>query len=467
MKKQKVTKEKKTGEPNADATPIDAVDSLEVISTEENTVSEESSNGIPDEPAVLTSEEKSSKPDEKTTLKEMVSEISEEHPVSITEDEKDATPQGNSFFSEGNVNIDTDEATDEPVHTDSDTLLNPIDDVSIAGEGESETTETSQQEIPGEEKPAGEKDNATFIRENIEKLIRLKDEHNFTDFWFYVKVMNKSIYELRGIPREDRQKFKEHLGELCDETKKIQDDLKAKVAKTSHLKLARVQQIADEALAFGTSAEDLEKSFFKIEDANKFLREGKVQGEDGEESADMSREHREQAKEIIKSAKEKIFDRKRAIREGNFKKVTDRLNAISDSLLSQGNAKKVFDGIKNLRNEMHHMNLDRSQLREIDQVIETLWKKAREKANTGREQDSKKQISGLEDLLRRKEVFVKTLAQEIKDLNAKWSTVQNDFFKNRVNEWIEEKKEKIETTKKEIESTREKIKFMQEQIART
>jgi hypothetical protein len=210
----------------------------------------------------------------------------------------------------------------------------------------------------------------------------------------------------------------------------------------------------------------LEKSFHKIEEANKFLRDGKVQAEDGEESADMSREHREQAKELIKSARDKIFDRKREIREGNFKKVTERLNSISDSLLSAGRAQRIFEGIKNLRNEMRSMNLDRSQLREIDNVIDTLWKKAREKASTGRVQETKKKIYGLEDLARRKEIFIKTLDKEIKDLNVKWSSVQNDFFKNRVNEWIEEKKQKILETQKELESVHEKIKFFQEQLQR-
>lgn len=335
----------------------------------------------------------------------------------------------------------------------------------------SESEITSSEKLPAPEPPADkapheEKNNSAYISSQVDKLLRLKDEKNFVDFWFYVKELNKMIFTLRGLQKEERLKFKERIGELCEETKKVQDELKTKIAKTSHLKLERIQQILDEALGFGVTHEELEKSFHKIEEANKFLREGKVQGEDGEESADMSRDHREQAKELIKGAKDKIFDRKREIREGNFKKVTDRLNSISDSLLSQGRAQRIFEGIKNLRNEMRSMNLDRSQLREIDNVIDTLWKKAREKASSGRTLETKKKIYGLEDLARRKEIFIKTLDKEIKDLNVKWSSVQNDFFKNRVNEWIEEKKQKILDTQKEIESVHEKIKFLQEQLQR-
>ena len=117
---------------------------------------------------------------------------------------------------------------------------------------------------------------------------------------------------------------------------------------------------------------------------------------------------------------------------------------------------------------MRLMNLDRSQLREIDNVIETIWKKAREKASTGRVYESKKRITDMQDLARRKEKFIQTLESEIKELNVKWSSnVKNDFFKNRVNEWIEEKKQKIEETKKEMQSIDEKIKFLTEQLNRT
>jgi len=60
----------------------------------------------------------------------------------------------------------------------------------------------------------------------------------------------------------------------------------------------------------------------------------------------------------------------------------------------------------------------------------------------------------------------RALEKEIKDLKDKWDNVKNDFFKNRVNEWIEEKKEKVESTYKEIESVREKINFLNEQMKR-
>ncbi|HYV95317.1 MAG TPA: hypothetical protein VE978_26315 [Chitinophagales bacterium] len=345
----------------------------------------------------------------------------------------------------------------------------PVELEAVSSPKESSRTEAESSVNTPEEKAAPEeKNNAAYLSSQVDKLIRLKDEHNFVDFWFYVKELNKMIFTLRGLQKDERMKFKERIGELCEDAKKMQDELKAKIAKTSHLKLDRIQQMVDEAISFGTSHEEMEKSFHKIEEANKFLREGKVQAEDGEESADMSRDHREKAKEIIKGAKDKIFDRKREIREGNFKKVTQRLNAISDSLMSQGRPQKVFDGIKSLRNEMRLMNLDRSQLREIDNVIETIWKKAREKASTGRVYESKKRITDMQDLARRKEKFIQTLESEIKELNVKWSSnVKNDFFKNRVNEWIEEKKQKIEETKKEMQSIDEKIKFLTEQLNRT
>src|SRR5207344_2589014 len=121
----------------------------------------------------------------------------------------------------------------------------------------------------------------------------------------------------------------------------------------------------------------------KIEEANKFFKEGTVESEEGEVSADMSREDREQAKELLRTGKDKILDRKRGVREENFKVVTDKLTSISDQLLSSTKPHKIFDSIKKLRIDMKAMTLDRSQLREIDDVIETIWKKAREKSSAG------------------------------------------------------------------------------------
>jgi len=155
---------------------------------------------------------------------------------------------------------------------------------------------------PAAEKPAGEHgDNVAFVNSQIEKLIGLKDEKNFSDFWFYVRELNKMIFTLRGLQKEERSKFKERIGELCDETKKSQEEYKSKISKTSSVKLDRIRQMIDEALAFGTAHEELEKSFHKIEEANKFLREGKVQSEEGEETDEMSREDREQAIELVKA----------------------------------------------------------------------------------------------------------------------------------------------------------------------
>ena len=332
--------------------------------------------------------------------------------------------------------------------------------------------ESKEKEIPSEvpesepKTPVGENDNYAFINGQIEKLIALKEEKNFTDFWFYVKELNKMIFVMKGVSRDDRVKFKDRINELCEDAKKTQEEIRVKVARTSGIKLDALKQILNDALAFGTTHDELEKSFQKIEEATRFLKEGKVKGEDGEESADMSREHRDEAKEAIKKAKDEIFDRKRSIREGNFRAVIEKLTKISDQLMGQGKPQKIFDSVKKLREEMKSMILDRPQLREIDNVIETIWRKTKEKLNAGRENDTQKRMSGLEHLVRKKEQFIQILEKEIKDLNLKWSGVKNDFFKNRVNEWIEEKKEKIEHTKKEIESTKEKIAFLAEQIKR-
>ena len=112
---------------------------------------------------------------------------------------------------------------------------------------------------------------------------------------------------------------------------------------------------------------------------------------------------------------------------------------------------------------MKNMTMDRGQFKEVNDLIDTIWKKASEKLNSNRVYDNKKKLSELESSVKRKNEFIEKLEQEIKDLHVKWTNVSNDFFKNRVNEWIEEKKEKIESTKKEIESVKERINFVKQQ----
>ena len=321
-----------------------------------------------------------------------------------------------------------------------------------------ETAKTETEEVP----EIKSEDPHTFVSKNIDKLIRLKDELNFTDFWFYVKELNTLIFNQKGLAKEDRAKFKEHISELCDDAKKLQDEVKAKVAKTSKLKLEQVEQMIQTALAHGDSHEDMEKSFLEIDAANKFLREGIVKAETGEESADMSRNDREKAKDLIKNAREAIFDKKRGLREGNFKTVIDKLNHIADKALNE-NPRGAFNAIKNLRTEMKAMTMDRGQFKEINDLIDTIWKKAIQKIENGRVYDQKKKTSELDISLKRKTEFIEKLEQEVRDLNAKLGNVRgNDFFSNRMKEQIEEKKEKIENTKKEIESVKEKIVFMKQ-----
>lgn len=344
------------------------------------------------------------------------------------------------------------------------TVSSDVDAPATAEENALENAAKESEEAPSV--PEVKDDNVSYLRTQIDKLIRLRDEKNFTDFWFYVRELNKMVFTIKGVAREERHKFKDRIGELCEETKKLHDEWKERVSKTSSLKLEKIQQMLDEALTFGTTHEELERSFQKIEQANKFFREGTVAAADGAESADMSREDREKVKTLLKEAKDKVLDRKREVREANFKTVTQKLNAISDSLIGAGKPQKIFDAIKKLRVDMKTMTLDRPQLREIDNVIEAIWKKTREKSKFSREHDTQQRIRGLEDSLRRKEHFIQTLEKEIKDLGAKWNNVKNDFFKNRVNEWAEEKKEKIESTKKEIEGVKEKITFLQEQLKR-
>jgi len=98
-----------------------------------------------------------------------------------------------------------------------------------------EVVENSKTEIKetSEKLAAEQRDNVGYLHAQIEKLITYKDEKNFSDFWFYVRELNKMVFTMRGLQKEERHKFKERIGELCDETKKLQEEYKTKVSKTS------------------------------------------------------------------------------------------------------------------------------------------------------------------------------------------------------------------------------------------
>src|ERR1043165_8898877 len=91
----------------------------------------------------------------------------------------------------------------------------PVESESASSEIKSQPETTEDKVVPDE------KNNAVYLSSQVDKLIRLKDEHNFVDFWFYVKELNKMIFTLRGLHKEERMKFKDRIGELCEDAKKI------------------------------------------------------------------------------------------------------------------------------------------------------------------------------------------------------------------------------------------------------
>ncbi len=312
-----------------------------------------------------------------------------------------------------------------------------------------------------------EVDNLTYLQTQLERLTSFVDQKNFSDFWFYSRELRKEIFLLKGVPRAERKKLKEQLGQICEQAKQKQEELLQKMAQAAELKLVRVKELVQQALSTVHQSNGYEEGLRRFEEASQFLRHGEVTLPTGETIHELKREDFEIGKKIIQEAKDQWLEEKRKIRDSNFQHVLAKLNELSEKLLSQGQAANVLRGIRGLRQEMKKLTLDRTQWREIDQVVSSLWKKAKEQATIGLEHQIQKRIEGLERLIARKEQFIATLQSEIDELKTRWANVKNDFFKNRMDERISEKQQKIDETRSDIVSVKEKIRFLKEQQKRT
>lgn len=302
-----------------------------------------------------------------------------------------------------------------------------------------------------------------FVKEMIARIEKLQSENNFRDFWFYVKELQNFIFSSPNLKKDQRNDFKKQIGEICVVVKTRQEEMRIALSKTSIEKKSAIDKLIADALAQDNSPEGIEISFKKIEEAQK-LWHGKI--ETGTEHASfendgLTREDRDKVRDLLKSTKDEIFGRKRATRQKNFEEIAAKLREIGDKVFAK-NPREAFNQIKKLRTDMRNIALDRDHVKEIDGVINALWKKAGQKIDEKREHETVNRVSGMENLINKNHQFIKRLEKEIEDIKIKWADVQNDMFKNRMNEWIEEKTQKIAKVQEDNKSLTEKIKFLRE-----
>jgi len=281
-----------------------------------------------------------------------------------------------------------------------------------------------------------------------------------------VKELNNFIFSSPNLKKNQRNDFKKRIGELCVKVKTRQDESKNALGKSSEEKRLAIEKIVNEALALEQTAAGIEESIRKMDEAQK-LWHGKKDADHGGsfDNDGLTRDDRDKVRELLKKSKDEVFGRRRNLRQKNFEKIATRIKEISDKVFYK-NPREAFNQIKKLRTEMRNVPLDRDHVKEIDDVINKLWNKAGEKLNERREEDTLKRISGLENLINKNHQFIKRLQKEIDDLKIKWADVQNDMFRNRVNEWIDEKTAKIAQVTEEIKGLQEKINFLKMQAER-
>jgi hypothetical protein len=111
-----------------------------------------------------------------------------------------------------------------------------------------------------EAEPA-EVDNLTYLHTQLTRLTSFVDQKNFSDFWFYSRELRKEIFLLKGVPRAERKKLKEQLGQICEQAKQRQEELLQKMAQAGELKLVRIKELVQQALSTVHQSNGYEERF--------------------------------------------------------------------------------------------------------------------------------------------------------------------------------------------------------------
>ena len=83
-----------------------------------------------------------------------------------------------------------------------------------------------QQQVPGIKQLQKKKE--AGIEEGIKKLTEFAGAHKLTDFWNYVKELNKTINTTLSLSKEFKLSIRERIGAICEEVKVKQDEHKEK-----------------------------------------------------------------------------------------------------------------------------------------------------------------------------------------------------------------------------------------------
>ncbi|MCS6992133.1 MAG: hypothetical protein NZL95_09800 [Chitinophagales bacterium] len=307
-------------------------------------------------------------------------------------------------------------------------------------------------------------DPQAFVSKELLRLESKIEQKDFKDFWFFGLELKRQLFQLRGLTKDERAHFKNQLEELFQRAKILEDQNKNIVAQVSELKLQRVQQMVDQILAQHADAQQIDLALAELDKVSAFIREGTVTLPSGVTMADMVPMQRDKAKELVRKAREQLLHIRQQIREQNFQKLSEKISALSDFLTKTNKIQQVVKGLQEFRLELRTANLERGHFQELKMIYETLWKKARESQIASREDELHRRVRGMLRLVQRKQQFIEVLQREMKDLEARWANVKNDFFRIHIKELMAEKKMKVEQAEKDVISLNEKIAFLNEQL---
>ncbi|MCS6917017.1 MAG: hypothetical protein RMK52_02165 [Chitinophagales bacterium] len=307
-------------------------------------------------------------------------------------------------------------------------------------------------------------DPLTVYKRQLFDLDKRLAEKNFRDFWFYAVELKKEIFQRRGLSREVRQCFLGELDSLFEKAKAMEDETRNLVAQASELKLKKVREMIDQVLAQHTEQNQVEPGLAELDKISAFIREGSVELPMGISLPDMLREQREQARELVRKAREALLNRLHEQRQQHYQIIQQKLQVLSDKLTKENKPLYVLKNLKAVRAQMFSLNLDRAHIRELDQVMQALWKSSHEAQQARGEDDARRRIREMEQILKHKQQLVSAIEKEVKDLELRWSGVKNDFFRTHLQEIMAEKRAKAEEAQKDIFSLKEKIAFLNERL---
>lgn len=311
------------------------------------------------------------------------------------------------------------------------------------------------------EKTKESTDKEQLIKGLIVTLQDFAGKKKFSDFWIYVKEINQVINTTLSLSKEFRAAIREQIGQICEDVKEKQAEFKEKMAINSAIKRHTIDTMIEEAMAFPVDNDGLRKSMDKLDAVLQMLKEGA----DNEEEA-MTREDKDFCWEKWKDARTDLNLRRAEIKNANFLKIKEEIEPIYE-VAHHGDPYRSKDSIKELRTRMKGLLFDDWQYEEINAALTECWETSMNRIGSIKDEkeqkhlkwraDMENKILYFQNLIEKSHGYIGRMEAQIQDLQEKLANPKTVSVHDKIEGWIEEKRQSIREAQENNENINQKI----------